>query len=245
MKTLAESAGQSLNVFMNDRVSDALVWADLRPIKEAIDVAEVREDASQMLRETVKLYGAYECIFLLDTKGNCIASSAPALVGIDFSGNDAFKGAKGGKLFVTDFQKSPVVEQLDPTSGGWTLGISAPVKVGENVQGAILAYLKWAPVEKIISDIKIGESGYVWVVSNNKPIIHPSRDLYPEDVSGPKINLPQLTEALKKKDRDIVYQFTNVKTKKLDDKVIGLAYPGGLGQFRRVGMGIGSRRGQE
>ena len=77
MKTLAESAGLSLNVFMNDRVSDTLVWADLRRIKEAIDVAEVREDASQMLRETVKLYGAYECIFLLDAKGNCIASSAP------------------------------------------------------------------------------------------------------------------------------------------------------------------------
>ena len=98
LKTLADSAAQSLNIFMNDRVSDTLVWADLRPIKEAIDVAEVREDASQMLRETVKLYGAYECIFLLDSKGNCIASSAPALVGIDFSGNEAFKGAKGGKL---------------------------------------------------------------------------------------------------------------------------------------------------
>ena len=181
MRTLAESAGQSLNVFMNDRVSDTLVWADLRPIKEAIDVAEVREDASQMLRETVKLYGAYECIFLLDAKGNCIASSAPALVGIDFSGNDAFKGAKGGKLFISDFQKSPVVEQLDPTSGGWTLGIAAPVKVGENVQGAILAYLKWAPVEKIISDIKIGESGYVYVVSSkNQVMIHRNQGSVPE-----------------------------------------------------------------
>jgi methyl-accepting chemotaxis protein len=240
MRTLAESAGQSLNVFMNDRVSDALVWADLRPIKEAIDVAEVREDASQMLRETVKLYGAYECIFLLDAKGNCIASSAPALVGIDFSGNDAFKGAKDGKLFVTDFQKSPVVEQLDPASGGYTLGIAAPVKVGENVQGAILAYLKWAPVEKMIADIKIGTSGYVWVVSGNKPIIHPSRALYPEEVSGPKINLPQLTAALKRKDRDIVYEFRNVKTKKLDDKIMGIAYPGGMGQFAGLGWAIGA-----
>ena len=241
MRTLAESAGQSLNIFMNDRVSDTLVWADLRPIKEAIDVAEVREDASQMLRETVKLYGAYECIFLLDAKGNCIASSAPALVGIDFSGNDAFKGAKGGKLFISDFQKSPVVEQLDPTSGGWTLGIAAPVKVGENVQGAILAYLKWAPVEKIISDIKIGESGYVYVVSSkNQVMIHGNRDLYLKDVSGPPINLPQLTAAIKKKDRDIVYPFTNFKTKKLDIKVIGLAYPGGLGQFAGLGWALGA-----
>jgi methyl-accepting chemotaxis protein len=90
MKTLAESAGQSLNIFMNDRVSDTLVWADLRPIK-AIDVAEVG-DASQML-EVVKLYGAYECIFLLGAKGNCIASALRA-DGIGFSGNDAFKGQR-------------------------------------------------------------------------------------------------------------------------------------------------------
>ncbi|MGO9566766.1 MAG: PDC sensor domain-containing protein, partial [Desulfomonilaceae bacterium] len=143
MTTLAGSAAQSINIFMNDRVSDTLVWADLRPIKEAIDVAEVREDASQMLRETVRLYGAYECIFLLDSKGNCIASSAPGLVGIDFSKNQGFNGAKGGKLSLIDFEKSPVVEQLDPASGGWTVGIAAPVKVGENVQGVMLAYVKW------------------------------------------------------------------------------------------------------
>jgi methyl-accepting chemotaxis protein len=240
MRTLAESAGASLNVFMNDRVSDALVWADLRPIKEAIDVAEVREDASQMLRETVKLYGTYECIFLLDSKGNCIASSAPALVGIDFSGNDAFKGAKGGKLFVTDFQKSPVVEQLDPASGGYTLGIAAPVKVGENVQGAILAYLKWAPLEEMMAQIKIGTSGYVWVVGNNKPIIHPNRAFYAEEVSGPKINLPQLTAAIKKKDRDIIYEFTNPKTKRLDDKIMGIAYTGALVQYPSLGWAVGA-----
>jgi methyl-accepting chemotaxis protein len=144
MRTLAESAGQSLNVFMNDRVSDTLVWADLRPIKEAIDVAEVREDASQMLRETVKLYGAYECIFLLDAKGNCIASSAPALVGIDFSGNDAFKGAKDGKLFVTDFQGHRWWNAR-PDFRQWTLG-SPPVSGRK--RSSILAYLKWSPVER-------------------------------------------------------------------------------------------------
>src|SRR5271157_44076 len=189
LRTIANSAALALNVFMNDRVSDTLVWADLRPIKEAIDVAEVREDASQMLRETVRLYGAYECIFLLDSKGNCIASSAPALVGIDFSGNDAFKGAKSGKLFITDFQKSPVVEQLDPASGGWTLGIAAPVKVGENVQGAMLAYLKWAPVEDMMRGIPGFKSGVVWIVdSKMRTVLSFSRDLYLKTVE--QVGLP-------------------------------------------------------
>ncbi len=103
-----------------------------------------------------------------------------------------------------------------------------------------MAYLKWTPVEKIISDIKIGTSGYIWVVSKNKPIIHPSRDIYAHEVSGPKINLPHLTEAIKKKDPDIVYQFRNVKTNVIDNKIIGLAYPGGLGQFPGLGWSLGA-----
>ncbi len=98
LKSLAEATATSLNVFMNDRVSDVLVWADLRLIKEALEVAEVREDASETMREMVKLYGSYEGIFLLDAKGNCVASSWPASVGTDFSAQEAFKGARGGKL---------------------------------------------------------------------------------------------------------------------------------------------------
>ncbi len=226
---------------MNDRVSDTLVWADLRPIKEAIDVAEVREDASQMLRETVKLYGAYECIFLLDAKGNCIASSAPALVGIDFSGNDAFKGSKGGKLFVSDFQKSPVVEQLDPASGGFTVGIAAPVKVGENVQGAILAYVKWAPVEDMMKGVPGTTSGVVWIVdSKMQTVLTARRDLYLKTVE--QAGLPTLSEAIKKKEINHEYKSPpDPKTGKSGVSLAGIAYPGGLGQFPGLKWVVGVR----
>ncbi len=240
LRTLAGSAALAINIFMNDRVSDTLVWADLRPIKEAIDVAEVREDASQMLRETVKLYGAYECIFLLDAKGNCIASSAPALVGIDFSGNDAFKGAKGGKLFVSDFQKSPVVEQLDPKSGGFTVGIAAPVKVGENVQGAILAYLKWAPVEDMMRGLPGSKSGVVWIVdSKMQTVLTARRDLYLKTVE--QAGLPTLSEAIKKKEINHEYKSPPDKSGKSSVSVAGITYPGGLGQFPGLNWVVGVR----
>ncbi len=97
---VAKSAGQVLNGFMNDRINDVVVWADLRLMKEAIEVAEVREDASQALREVVKAYGSYEAFLLADSKGNCVASSWPALVATDLSANEAFKAAKEGKLSV-------------------------------------------------------------------------------------------------------------------------------------------------
>jgi methyl-accepting chemotaxis protein len=244
MRTQAQSAGQSLNVYMRDRVTDALVWADLRSIKEAIDVAEVREDASQMLRETVRLYGAYECVLLLDSKGNCIASSAPALVGIDFSGNEGFKGAKSGKLDLVDFHKSPLVEQLDASSGGWTATIAAPVKVGENVQGIILAYLKWEPVEQMMKAIPVGEGGkgIIWVVNKRgQQIVFPERRNYLQEMGGPVVNLPTLDEAIKKKETSHRYMGIEAGTNRRVESIAGIAYPGSLGQFPGMGWVVGSR----
>ncbi len=239
LRTLAGSAALAINIFMNDRVSDTLVWADLRPIKEAIDVAEVREDASQMLRETVRLYGAYECIFLLDSKGNCIASSAPALVGIDFSGNQGFKGAKGGKLSLIDFHKSPVVEQLDPKSGGFTVGIAAPVKVGENVQGAILAYVKWGPIEDMMRGLP-GKAGVVWIVdSKMQTVLTFTRDLYLKTVE--QAGLPTLSEAIKKKEINHEYLSPPDKEGKQTLALAGIAYPKAYMQFPGLNWVVGVR----
>src|SRR5271157_4974286 len=153
---VADSTGQIITGFMNDRINDIVVWADLRLMKEAIEVAEVREDASQALREVVKAYGSYDAFLLADSKGNCVASSWPALVATDLSANAAFKGAREGKLIVSQFEKSPIVEQIDPDSKGWTIAISAPVKVGTNVIGVIIGYVKWSTVQELIAGIKVG-----------------------------------------------------------------------------------------
>jgi methyl-accepting chemotaxis protein len=240
-KAVAESTATSLNVFMNDRVTDVLVWADQRLMKEALEVAEVREDASETMREMVKLYGSYIALFLIDTRGNCIASSWPGSVGSDMSGLETFKKAKLGKLDITDAHFNKLAEQIDPSSGGWSLGIGAPVKIGGTVTGVVLAYLNWAPIEKIVLGTKVGESGYLWVVNNKiQAIAHPRRDLYGEAVSGSKINLPTLVEAVKKKDTEHGYSFQNPKTGKLDDKLVGIAYPGAFGNFPGLGWVVAS-----
>jgi methyl-accepting chemotaxis protein len=241
MKAIADSTAQTVNVFMNDRVSDVLVWADLRLIKEALEVAEVREDASETMREMVRLYGAYTDIALIDSKGNCVASSWPATVGSDFSGDAAFKGARQGKLEVVDFHRDARVEQIDPESKGWTVSIAAPVKIGGSVTGVVLAHLKWKPLEQIIGNIRIGKSGYVWVTTKQlKTVYHPRKDLYGEEVGGPKINLPSLVEAIKKKEAHHAYDFKNVETNRMDAKIVGISYPGGMGNFPGLGWVFGA-----
>ncbi|HMK34679.1 MAG TPA: methyl-accepting chemotaxis protein [Desulfomonilaceae bacterium] len=241
MRTFAESIASSVNVFMNDRVSDVLVWADLRLIKEALEVAEVREDASETMREMVKLYGSYVDITLADAKGNCVASSWAASVGTDFSSSEAFKGAKAGKTTLLDFHKNARVEQIDPQSGGWTVTIAAPVKVGGNVTGVIIADLRWALVEQIVLGTKVGESGYGYILSKQQRImVNPNKAIYGEDVGGSKINLPALAEAAKSKGPNVVYEWRNTKTNRLDDKIVGLYYPGKLGNFEGLGWVFGA-----
>jgi methyl-accepting chemotaxis protein len=241
MATIAKSAAESLNIFMNGRCSDVLVWADLRLIKEALEVAEVREDASETLREMVKLYGAYEAVSLLDRNGNCVASSWPALVGTDFSKKPGFKGAKAGKLDLTqpDFEKA--VATIDKASKGWTMTIAAPVKVAGNVMGVLFAYLKWKPIEELIAAVPVGTTGYVYVLDKkHRLIVHPGKHLYGLNVLHKKVNVPILERDIKNKKNVSVYEFKNVKTGKLDSKVVGLNYPGKMGNFPGMGWIVGA-----
>jgi methyl-accepting chemotaxis protein len=238
---VAETAGQTINVYMNDRVSDILVWSDLRLFREALEVAEVREDASDAMKEMVKLYGAYEGIFLVDSKGNVIASSWPGSIGMDFSKSELLKSTANGKLGLMDFQKIPLVEQINPESKGWSAGIAAPIKLGGNVAGSIIAFLKWSPLEQIVQTIKVGQTGYVWVINRqNQVIVHPSSALLGVGILDPKINLPVLDEALKRKDQNVEYNFTNPRTGKLEPRVTGLAFQTAFRNFPGLDWRIGA-----
>jgi methyl-accepting chemotaxis protein len=231
-RTIADSAAQTLNVFMSERCGDIQVWSELRLIKEALEVAEVREDASETLRINLKVYGTYEDILLLDAKGNCVSASYPGAVGLNFADREVFKGALAGKLYIRDFHFSERIKKLNPQSDGWTLSLGYPVKVGGNVAGVIVSDLKWESVENLVNGIKVAETGYAFVV-DQKPtaIIHKSRAVYNVPMTDPKINLPDLEKAIKSRELNARYVFTNPTTGKADQKIVGMAYPKGFGAF--------------
>jgi methyl-accepting chemotaxis protein len=238
--TIAESVAQTLNAFMASRVNDMLVWSDLRLIKEAIEIAEVREDASQALREAVKAYGTYEAMLLTDSRGNCLAASLPALVATDFSGNDGFKGAmKDGKLTVVDVQKSPTVEQIDPSSGGWTVTIASPVKVGANTIGTVIGFVKWSTVQELFDVIKVAQTGYPYVLSKTAHVIvHKDRSLYGRLPSA--VGVPVLDNAVRETKSFVKYPFQNPQTKATDNKYVSLYYTKDFGSFKSLGWVVGA-----
>lgn len=246
-RTLAEAAALALNEAMAERCADIEIWSDLRLIKESLEVAEVREDASETLRGFVKVYGTYEDVLLLDAKGNCVSASYPGAVGLNFANEEVFKGALAGKLYIKDFHFSERIKKLNPKSEGWTLSLSYPVKVGGNVAGVIVSNLKWETMENLVKGMKVAETGYVYVL-NSKPsaIIHPTRSIYLMPLTDPKINLPELEKAVKNKELNLRYVFTNPTTGKPDEKIVGFAYPKAFGAFPGLNwvVGAGADRGE-
>ncbi|MBM4326477.1 MAG: HAMP domain-containing protein [Deltaproteobacteria bacterium] len=241
MTAIAKSASDTVNEFFNERASDQLAWSELRVIKEGVEIAEIREDTAATLKEFVRAYGAYHAVALTDTAGKVLAASWPGLSGADLSDLPAFKGALAGKLQVTDPSFSKIVERIDPPSKGWSSALAAPIKIGDRISGVLISFLRWQPIQDLMNAVPVGKTGYVWVTNKDRHVvIHPNPALYNQTVSGPAINLPSLDTDIKARKSFSIYEFKNVKTGKLDHKIVGIVYPKGFGNFPGLGWVVGA-----
>lgn len=242
LRAIAEATANIVNVYMDARVTDTLVCSrTCTPLREALTTPEARREANRVLEEWLKTSGAYEAIVLLDKVGTCVTSAPAALVNQDFSSDEAFKGAANGKLAISDLHKSDVLASVDPKAKGWTVAIAVPIKAGNDLEGVLVSYLKWSRLVQLIEAIRVGQTGYVWALNaQNQIIMHPAAHLYGENVGGPKINLPSLADAVKKKAPHCRYVFPSAMNPgKSDTKFVGLAYPKGYGNFPNLGWTVG------
>ncbi len=240
LRNLATTVSDTIMELLNERCSDQQAWAQLRIFREAIEVAETREDASDTLKEFVRAYGSYEAVTLVDTEGKVVVSSATGLVGRDFSEVPAAKTALGGKFNVQDFHESDIVKNINPKSPGYTLTIGTPVTIGGNVAGAMVAFLKWEVLEAGILDIKISKTGHAFVVSDqNEFIIHPAKKLYGQKLTSPQMNRPDLAQAVRGQETNADYTRPNPETGRSEELIVGLAYPKNFKKVPNLGWAVG------
>jgi methyl-accepting chemotaxis protein len=227
MVTLAESASKTATEFMDSRCGDVLMWANLRSMREVLELHEMREEVSETLRDMAELSGVYQGIALVDAaSGKCGAASRSEFFDIDFSGSDVFNAAKSGKLVMSAFEQSKMVEQFDKTSGGWTLAVAAPVRVQEKVRGVLIAYLRWKSLEALLIGGRAAKSGYVFIVDKNgRIILHPNRAFYGLPLAGSAVGLSQLWDAMKERKPSITYEVSTSTTGKPESRIAGIAYP--------------------
>ena len=128
--------------------------------------------SDRLVRTQAVLGNDYEGVIVTDASGKVYADSvAGSFVGTDFSDRDYFKKAISGQANVGDVVKSK-------NSGKPVMVSAAPIK---NEAGKVLGILGLVQrtdflVDRIVS-VKIGETGYPWMVDHTGlTIAHPNRD---------------------------------------------------------------------
>ncbi|MFZ5867872.1 MAG: cache domain-containing protein [Thermodesulfobacteriota bacterium] len=242
VRELAAVAATLLNAYMDARVTETLVCSKLGgPLREVLTVPEARVEANRVLTEWYKISGAYEAIVLLNEKGVCLASAPEALANRDFSDEEGFKSAVKGQLAITDAHKSDALITMDPKSKGWTVTIAVPVRIENKTVGVLMSFLKWSQVRLLMLSVHVGKTGYVYVLNReNQVIIHPAEQFYGLSLLDPKINRPQVHDAITEKAGNVVYQFKNLATGQLNAKVEGFAYPKRCGHFPGLAWTVGA-----
>ncbi|MBN2122686.1 MAG: Cache 3/Cache 2 fusion domain-containing protein [Deltaproteobacteria bacterium] len=135
--------------------------------------AEEIQTMNLKLATAMKNIGAdYELMLLLDAQGVCIADpSGGQNKGLNVADRDYFKAAKAGKANVG----TPIISRV---SGNPVTPICAPVysRSGDFV-GAVLTVLKIDFLCEKITNVKIGNTGYPYMVDGEGMIIaHPNKE---------------------------------------------------------------------
>ena len=164
--------------------------------------------------------------------GMPVAASSPAVTHVNFSKTSVFAEAVSGKPGLGALEQNKIVREMSKESGGWTLPIAAPVKIDDKIAGVLIAYLRWKPLEDLLTRKRVGKSGYVFVVDRlGRFILHPDRGLYELALKDPQVKLEQLWEAVGQRKTSSKYEFTKPGTSISESKTVGIAYPGSMGNL--------------
>ena len=133
-----------------------------------------RKKASVQLEKWKKQYKEYELICLVDSKGNIIASSDTEIIDkINVGDRGYFQKSMEGELAMSE-----VI--ISRASGNPVFVASEPVKEkkSDKIGGVLFTVIDMkAFSDKFIRPIKVGESGYVFIVENSgKVIAHPQKE---------------------------------------------------------------------
>ncbi|GEM_PF-936458 len=173
---MADGVIGKVDLLMGDRYDDIKAWASIPTIRTALETRKYA-DAGHLLQSIDKEYDVYKEIMLLDTAGNVVATSDPAMfANANFDKNQAnrewFKKAISGQVVVTDVYFSKSINEN-------AIGFNAPVKDSAGrIIGVVASRMPWSVIEKIVlEDGKDGETGYAYLLNKEGMVIaHPKKE---------------------------------------------------------------------
>ncbi|MGD9249429.1 MAG: methyl-accepting chemotaxis protein, partial [Desulfobacteraceae bacterium] len=169
----AGSTAASLESWIRDRQLDLKSWSSeevyVKATQPSIIGKAARISANDKMARLKADYGYYEDIFLSGPDGAIIASNNQAAIGkVNVKDRAYFKSAMAGKAFVSD-------AAISRGSGNPVFFIAAPVAGIGKVKGVLVGVVSIGSfTSRFIDPIKIGRSGYAFVVNRDGlTIAHP------------------------------------------------------------------------
>ncbi len=176
----AESTATILKTWVADRKLDIKGWSreDLyvRALQDSFMGKAARTAATDRLFNLKKEYNYYENIAIANIQGEILAASIDRkdenerIPDINIKDSTYFQAAVSDQIYVSNVQKGRV-------SGQPVFLISAPIKDKNGIQGVIFSLISIKAVSaSFIDSIKIGESGYAFMLDHNGLMIaHPDK----------------------------------------------------------------------
>ncbi|MBN2467045.1 MAG: methyl-accepting chemotaxis protein [Deltaproteobacteria bacterium] len=184
MEQIVQKTVTEVDIWLDDRRREAIVYAstdifrDLGQVKDGESVGEflavMKQTALDRLVSYEKLSQWYEAVFLMDDKGVITLNSNGKNLGLDLAKIPEYeiniaKARKEGKEWIGD-------AHVSPATGGPVSLITAPIT---SVDGDMVGILGLAVDLKsfsktFVGDVKLGETGYIYVTDANGTVLaHP------------------------------------------------------------------------
>lgn len=133
--------------------------------------SELNKEAFNYLKDLLsKSNSVLETIGVVDKGGKLIVNNESTSVDVDLSDRDYFKSAISGTEAVSDVL-------ISKTTGNTVVVVAYPLKSGNNIVGVLLATVKFSVISEQVEKIKIGETGYAYMMNKDGLILsHPVKD---------------------------------------------------------------------
>ncbi|MDF2572509.1 MAG: mcpA 1, partial [Sporomusa sp.] len=160
---IAEGRGGELALWLDKSKTEMAAVA-----RSPIVLSGNREAMTAYIVAEINKNKMYENIFWADDKGNYIDTHG---VAGSLANRPYFQSAIKGNTFVSD----PI---LSPVTGKLSVLIATPIKSDSRISGVLVGAVNIEEVEKRVLGIKVGQTGYGYLLrSDGTIIIHPNKEL--------------------------------------------------------------------
>jgi methyl-accepting chemotaxis protein len=232
----ARRVGKAVDMYFDQRLLDVAAWSSLETVETAVDIGGGQAGANHLFEDLVKSYGTFDMIFLLNSSGACIASSAPRAIGMSMADQDWFKKGAEGKPFMGDPKVYPVLKQAIQASNGWSMLVSAPIMGKNGFRGTIAGFVRWEAVNVLMEAMPVGKTGYTYMVDRTDMtvIAHPTREVVGLKLTDAMVNVPVVAQSIAAASRGFIsYKYDNKFTKRVADRTVGYMHNEGFGGFSK------------